>query len=124
MAVVAAEYQLDGYAGVQLLNLTEGHIGDVNNGNDVLVTNSDVQVDGGTHHFMDGDRTGNTDAIDRKGNVLRTQAQLDLLFLNVVLIEALLLVVGQNDGVALQFNSVLAVSLQASRLLASPAEFP
>ena len=111
VAVVAAEYQLNGNAGVQLLNLTEGHVGDVNDRNDVLVAHSDVQVDRGTHHFVDRDRAGNASAVGSQSNVLRTEAQLDLLLLNIVLSQALLLVVGQDNGMALQLNSVLAIYL-------------
>ena len=109
VAHVTSEVELHGGAGGEGGDFRTGHVHGGDHQNHVTAHSGDMQVHGGAHHFGHVDL--GVDAVLGKLNVLRTDAQDDILLSNIVGGELGLLLGGQLHGQAVQLNSVLAVLL-------------
>ena len=98
VADMACEVEGNGVAVCQSSDFCAGHVHGGNDHNNMLTQSGNVQVDGGTHHFGNVDLAGDAGLSQLK--VLGTDAQNDLLLLNVVSSQLSLLVLGQLDGQA------------------------
>ena len=109
MADVACEGEGNGVAVCQCSDFSAGHVHGGNNHDNVTAQSVDVQVDGGTHHF------GNVDLAVDAGlsqlNVLGTDAQNDILCLNVVGSQLSLLLFAQLDSQIADLSKILGYGI-------------